>query len=795
MASSLLLHGLAISIRAHHRTSMQCCNLLRRHISPGVARSASITVAPYLWITDEHLNEAFARFARVSKSSRRAGSNVPGPLEARRRHARRRIGSVSGAGHVTDLAEFGALFGSGEERAGIYEYRPPIQVKDAGSRRISDSGSPKGTTISNSRPWDQFAPPTNTEDLLLYVPIQTNEMQALARVKRQDMVKASRSQFKKLLDEMDLSKQMTAEAITPLLTYLQSAQDQPGSGNLGTLLTWLAWQTVDISIFEAIRDMIISKSELKTLSLVEFKATLYPLLSIFRDEVDTNKRAVYLETLPLLADHIKRLHDAKVCSDGRLGVVYRQLFKSILPTDNTLSSLALSSEALSVLAVKRDEIHIAGSFVGQALKDTLIRLLHHEHNQFSRHFKMINEAFVTTLNTSKEPHLAPAVMHILLHDALLLRGEERFGNRLRRLVIFWLRCLYASDRMSNKASKITFIESWATYCVIGQKLLPKHLALHLQHLEPVQQATALLFGWSSSWGFKQHGAPQAECVVKYTIHGSQVRFTLDTAAELLFRQWHFSNMSSIQDPILSLLPTVREDPCRVYHLLQDLFAVLSHGQFRTHRLYELYTNIKALDLEIPRSSRESIINNLASNGYSIRALHILLESPDILLPNVPNLTRQLVADTDPAYILWLLRYKVPMPYNQIPQNVMDLVMDLATEVAHAEHYPPNRAYNRVWRCYQFLVSRNVLPGVTISKAMVHSGITRALQERKPLPNARLDYIIRTVRSYEGDDVADRLDEVTKAEREKYSSSKEPPKVFRPELDYLVRWRKTLVPRF
>ena len=71
----------------------------------------------HIWISDELLSEAFNAYARVSHSARRYGSNVPGPLEARRRASKRRMGmAVAGAATGPPGGDFGALFGAGNGR-------------------------------------------------------------------------------------------------------------------------------------------------------------------------------------------------------------------------------------------------------------------------------------------------------------------------------------------------------------------------------------------------------------------------------------------------------------------------------------------------------------------------------------------------------------------------------------------------------------------------------------------------------------------------------------------------------
>ena len=87
--------------------------------------------SPHVWITDEQLSSAFNRFLRVSTyTSRRYGSNVPGPLEARKRLAKRRINGLtpvacSGAGGGSFDP---SLFASSPDFEGGCRWQPPTSA-------------------------------------------------------------------------------------------------------------------------------------------------------------------------------------------------------------------------------------------------------------------------------------------------------------------------------------------------------------------------------------------------------------------------------------------------------------------------------------------------------------------------------------------------------------------------------------------------------------------------------------------------------------------------------------------
>ncbi|TPX14178.1 uncharacterized protein E0L32_000572 [Thyridium curvatum] len=62
-----------------------CCRAVRHRIT---------TPRDSIWVSDSQLATAFERFCRISQNSRRSVSNVPGPLECRRRLGKRRIADL-----------------------------------------------------------------------------------------------------------------------------------------------------------------------------------------------------------------------------------------------------------------------------------------------------------------------------------------------------------------------------------------------------------------------------------------------------------------------------------------------------------------------------------------------------------------------------------------------------------------------------------------------------------------------------------------------------------------------------
>jgi hypothetical protein len=83
----------------------------------------------HVWVPDDVLSLAVHRFFRTTcPSQKRHGSNVPGPLEARRRAAKRRMTASAGAfpqdGLPTSFS-LSALFGYRSAPQNAWRYEPP----------------------------------------------------------------------------------------------------------------------------------------------------------------------------------------------------------------------------------------------------------------------------------------------------------------------------------------------------------------------------------------------------------------------------------------------------------------------------------------------------------------------------------------------------------------------------------------------------------------------------------------------------------------------------------------------
>lgn len=211
-----------------------------------------------IWITDDLLVETYRRFVKTSShyNCRRHGSHVPGPLEARRRQARRRIGLVAGTGASLAPFDLGALLG--------LNARPPVEWEtswkwEAPTIRPAPSSPPSPPFLSK----------------LLKIPRMPVEdtVSCTATVQKATTIPSSgenSQDFGQMLKSLSHSEQINKSQMQDMIDFLQSSADENQSGNLQTLCQWLEDKAVENDALMAFAQMIKDKVKLQTIQTKEF---------------------------------------------------------------------------------------------------------------------------------------------------------------------------------------------------------------------------------------------------------------------------------------------------------------------------------------------------------------------------------------------------------------------------------------------------------------------------------------------------------------------------------------------
>lgn len=221
-----------------------------------------------LWITDEVLTDAFNRFARVSHTHtcRRYGSNVPGPLEARRRLARRRMALASvAASSGPPGPDLGALFGFGSGQPLPMEnswkwQAPSVQVPPIGA-------GPPPPPVSTVGAWSwanhqRKKPPAQVQ--------RPSEHLRSAK----DPVMTSKDAFRELLASVKSEKEIDKEDMAMLVDFLQTSADEPEARNTFALTQWLEGRAITDAALKVLAQGIFDKVTLRTLSTKQLPPAL-----------------------------------------------------------------------------------------------------------------------------------------------------------------------------------------------------------------------------------------------------------------------------------------------------------------------------------------------------------------------------------------------------------------------------------------------------------------------------------------------------------------------------------------
>ncbi|KAK5716505.1 hypothetical protein LTR15_009396 [Elasticomyces elasticus] len=235
------------------------------------------------WITDDILAEAFHRFARVSHTYNpaRHASSTPGPLEARRRHARRRMGlAAAAASNGPPMIDIGAMFGMGAKM--------PAQPEKSWrweAPSVPGFGAP---------------PPAMPNSVGMgFARAKRKDAKVEVRADPRKVVRESERAFKEVLKGCEGGKEVDETTTKSMVEFLQSSKDEPKAQNLHTLTQWLRSRTISTPALQTLCQHLLTKARLRTLEMEKLHATLALILTNLpsQDQAIETSLASILESL------------------------------------------------------------------------------------------------------------------------------------------------------------------------------------------------------------------------------------------------------------------------------------------------------------------------------------------------------------------------------------------------------------------------------------------------------------------------------------------------------------------
>ncbi|WPH04130.1 Hypothetical protein R9X50_00701500 [Acrodontium crateriforme] len=236
-----------------------------------------------IWVTDDVLAEALTRFSLVSQAHRRHGSHVPGPLEAQRRLAKRRMG-IAAMGTTgpasTGMDWWAGLFGLGGGGAPIdyeksWKWEPPL-IRDLPFMKTN-------CELALATSMGQIDPPAAVEAETMTV---TDNVALREPV---DVIETSKAEFQNLLDIAQGSNTVESITMDRFLDFLRSSANESLAMNTATLVKWLNGRMVSSLAIEKLDEAIIEKINLETISEREIR---HILVAWTRQEVENYEARV-----------------------------------------------------------------------------------------------------------------------------------------------------------------------------------------------------------------------------------------------------------------------------------------------------------------------------------------------------------------------------------------------------------------------------------------------------------------------------------------------------------------------
>ncbi|KAF2723472.1 hypothetical protein K431DRAFT_310907 [Polychaeton citri CBS 116435] len=745
---------------------MRCRPSLCQHLAAQLNSAASSSP---LWISDDALAEAFSRYVRVSNAcsqikQRRFTSNVPGPLEARRRLARRRMGmqSVSAAPSAGGF-DLGALFGLSLGGVG------PMPDPELNWKWEAPSLSDIGHGVGIGKP---PAPPTLSTEVP--GPRDTDAGQ---------ITRDSTTAFEALLQSaITVDRSITTASLNPLLHFLQSDQDETSAHNIRSFCSKLTsgpYQLTNAALDDFVM-LIKDKLRLATLHETDFGS--------------------FIKALPTLIAHSE-------CNKESIGGLshYEDIWSTIMTTSSLGNTLLVFGRAKDIFfqAIKK-------SCRSADVANIIFSILHSHARTFKKDHTVqwmqaaldaISEADGTRVASASDyqtqlsdvfsamgPYrLQRTICPLTAHIAQQAKASRDFG-----LLDTWLESL---ERCSCLPMQGSTTPVWKRlYITLAQYVWPSQLSRHFQALPERYAAKVIMRYWLPQLYLKGRGSTGVSGYMGTSTYslladervttgncnaGAEGQMYLNpNILERDFRRQAvagYTNWAGKQttDPYVRLVAILERYGVDTVPFQNDLCQLLMAKRTSTE-VNNAYKFIKGLidhpAIAVSTSAASKVLEALLQKGELIKALRIFEDVHTIPVERYPDLPVELVrAYQGPAHrIFSILLRRVPgaschqqsqtEPSDWGLKTVLskaqvNIVERVAIAYANQRHLPWRVSHRRVWECYRFLKDRSMEISPTISRALVCSSITRAIEEESTVVKGKFDFILNTVREVEGAEIA------------------------------------------
>ena len=721
-----------------------CCRALQRQLP---------TVSDSVWLSEDHLSAAFQRFCAVSKTTRRYGSFVPGPLEARRRLGKRRMAHLSEAGPTYDsqAAISWGLFGRVDRTQ--WQWKAPTtrsKTQESPNDILPDwllswSNKPDVHIYEEQNTIDEFPfleKHASIEDEAQYFQIQFPALGLQDNLSRWD-------KFSTRL-QRDLTLGLVSEE--SIIRIRDMIWDMGGvfpahetTMSYRLRLYEVLWGGLNASKVFTLHDLAASTTNSFIMQIASLP--VLPSMQRLLNEVLGSASTTQLEEI---GPGICLVLEKWSCSWLFQESSYISSLDSAYGVPKLAEAVHAANEKLddlrSLVIALCDNKYISHSKQGPNL-ESRTRAVHAALN-FTRDATTDCEGILALTQTQQQipmdaqsvNDLAKTLAHVPQHILLPILSNHAKSLTVKQLCSHYFRTCY-----------ISLIDQLPVIDTELALRIRRDLKLGGVHsLEP-EQAFSVLSHWNCLGLIEEDALSE---IIKLVDVGLS---------------------SPDKDQIAVLIFSLHEQNHDTWGLLNAVIFMLQK-QKRYDELLPILTQLNILEYKIPSVIFNALIRTLYScdlhAAYSIYKLsHDMLPEGDVMeaYRNSDFIFALIVDKRFKCLGIWEDVLRIPW-YNPIPHEIrITLPRDplylnehlffeqMALKFAHAECRSPGLAFANINQVLWHIRQRKCKPTANISKAMCHAVITRDIARGGPTSGwigpSRLDYVLGLVEDLEGPEVA------------------------------------------
>ncbi|KAH6202441.1 hypothetical protein HBI15_183440 [Parastagonospora nodorum] len=734
-------------------------------------QSLQCPAPPHIWISDELLSSAFHRFFRSScPHQKRHGSHVPGPLEARRRAAKRRM-SLSSNYYPQDSFpssfSLGALFGFASSSQPSWKYEPPSLRSDSEPLRVlPETHSPpivQVPSVAHASPTPTASAIDSTTPNVAHI---TGEQYAISQSAGSEPVEVGLSDTR----NTDVGSGPEA-ALRAFQRRIASAHDVSSADRAHLIVDAFhaccpvpgAWEYST----QVVREILHLKWDPKAI-LEQHSTRNFKIPHIYTSQA--------LDLLVCLQEFISQ---------------YPHCISEIHQIQVGLARTALNQKSRNPygdtrLLVLIKQLWHSAHLQGDLLDPRIIQLLRsiaqnfrnsHHRNTLSSVIKNVSRLRLTACvlhlmaRVSKDPGLLAIVA-----DVLSCIPDERVSETVSKITLDYARSMSSRDGVKRAAARAR-LHVWlqllhrldasaesSKHSVVAKATttLAEHVfesRSHITNRLPTLMS-ALLVNASQTAAFED--IPMSKISDLLTAFATMVEETDNLHAELVFDMF-MSYVKQKKVPHEALAQMIVECLTQYASLAQTakFLQVLDQRQLSLPDGARVEKRIaKSLAAVQTRS-------NTVDDAFTLRTCSKMLS----ILGRISTVSEHLMAKVDwlepQRQFRYILNHAqadhvLPLAYHSmdvtspVEQRIV-LIHQLAHQYTTDLTLSHNQAWRRVLYLYRYLQENSMPIGPLFTKAVVRSSIIRPMMENRFVSAKRLIWVYRLVERTEGEEVAKQIE--------------------------------------